>query len=71
MSRELFSDLQTTNPPEILRVDKFAFRFTTTRLNMNHVKLWDPALVTSLKEAVSHYEDKSLVILKMLLPSVG
>lgn len=52
MSRELYEDLQTTPASGLLNVDKLAFRFAHTRLVMDNVVNWDPAIVASVKEAI-------------------
>ena len=71
MSRELYNDLLTTDPSELIGLDKFAFKFAENRLKLEEVIKWDAVIITSLKEAISHYETKVLVIFKMLLPELA
>ena len=37
---------------------------------MEEVIKWDPVILNSLKEAIMHYENKVLDVLKMLLPEL-
>ena len=71
MSRELYDDLLTTNPSDLLKLDQFAFTFAQKRLDMKDVIRWDPVLLTSLKEAIAHYHSKVSTLLKMLLPELA
>ena len=44
MSRELYDDLQGTDPTQLLSVDQFAFSFAHTRLELTDVIKWDSAV---------------------------
>ena len=73
MSQQLSYDLQTTYASGLIRVDHFGiigFGFAASRLKMEIMK-WDAAILTSLNEAITHYETKVLVVLKMLLPELA
>ena len=71
MSRELYDDLLTTDPSELLNIDQLAFSFAKNRLEMKDVIHWDAVLLTSLKEAISCYSAKASTLLKMLLPELA
>ena len=71
MSQELYNDLQTTDASDLLRVDQFGFSFAASRLKMEEVIKWDAAILTSLREAITHYETKVLVVLRILLPELA
>ena len=63
MSKELYEDLQTTPTSEILNLDKLAFRFANKRREMDEVVNWEADLISSVKEAVDHYQEKVTTLL--------
>ena len=71
MSKELYEDLQTTPTSEILNLDKLAFRFANKRREMDEVVNWEAALISSVKEAVDHYQEKVTTLLSLLLPKLA
>ena len=71
MSKELYEDLQTTPTSEILNLDKLAFRFANKRREMDEVVNWEADLISSVKEAVDHYQEKVTTLLSLLLPKLA
>ena len=67
ISRQLYDDLKNTSSSDLLAVDKFAFSFTNG-LVFEEVILWNPKLITSLKDYIQLYKPRVLHILDLLLP---
>ena len=69
ISRQLYDDPKNTSSSDLLAVDKFAFSFTNG-LVFEEVILWNPKLITSLKDYIQLYKPRVLHILdhpKLLL----
>ena len=71
MSKELYEDLQTTPTSDILNLDKLCFRFANKQLEMEEFVDWDATLISSVKEAVDHYQEKVTTLLSLLLPKLA
>ena len=71
MSKELYEDLQTTPTSDILNLDKLCFRFANKQLEMEEFVDWDATLISSVKEAVDHYQEKVTTLLLLLLPKLA
>ena len=71
MSKELYEDLQTTDPEKLLCFNSFAFSFAEKRLDLDDVIDWEDPIMESLKEAAFEYKEKVLVCLRVLLPELA
>ena len=66
--RQLYHDLTTTNPGQLLNISKQAFQFVSDERFQNCFGSWPPELLESVKAFVNIHSDRVICVLKLVLP---